>query len=132
VWSYKLFRIGALVLTVLGVAHLLYFVAGKDVKPLNGTEFQIEQLMYGYRSNIMGAMRTQGEIFDGMSLGFAVFMFTLAAIGFTSPVRRKTAVVIAVSLTVMLGISLTYWFIMPTSFLAAALLCFAGSAYLEK
>ena len=88
--------------------------------------------MYGYRSTVMGTMRSQGEIYDGLSLGFAVFMLTLAALGFTLPVQRKPAIVIASSLAVMLGLSLAYWFIMPTAFLAVTLLCFAGSAYLEK
>ena len=66
------------------------------------------------------------------SVGFAEFMLTLAALGFTLPVQKKPAIVIAASLAVMLGLSLTYWFIMPTAFLAVTLLCFAGSAYLEK
>jgi len=52
-------------------------------------------------------------------------MLTLAALGFTLPV-------IAASLAVMLSLSLTFWFIMLTAFLAVTLLRFAGSAYLEK
>lgn len=119
-------------LTVNGLAHLLHYFAGKGAKPVNGTEFQLNELMYGSRTNMMGTMRTQGDIFDGLSLAFTVFMFTLAALGFTLPVQKKSAIVIAVSLAVMLSISLTYWFVMPTSFLGLALLCFAGSAYLEK
>ena len=131
-WSYKLFRIGALIAAVHGVMHLFRHFGNKGVKPVNGMEFQLQEMMYGYRSTVMGTMRSQGEIYDGLSLGFAVFMLTLAALGFTLPVQRKPAIVIAASLAVMLGLSLTYWFIMPTAFLAVTLLCFAGSAYLEK
>jgi hypothetical protein len=131
-WSYKLFRIGALVLALNGVAHLFGHFANVSAKPVNGTEYQLHELLYGFKFNAMGTMRSHGEIYDGMSLGFSVFMLTLAAIGFATPVNRKTAIVIAASLVVMLGISLTYWFIMPTGFLAVALLCYAGSAYLEK
>ena len=131
-WSYNLFRIGALISAVHGVMHLFRYFGGKGVKPVNSTEFQLEELLYGYKSNVMGTMRSQGEIYDGLSLGFSVFMLTLAALGFTLPVQKKPAIVIAVSLAVTLGLSLTYWFIMPTSLLAAALVCFAGSAYLEK
>lgn len=131
-WSYNLFRIGALVLALHGVSHLFRHFGEKGAKPVNGTQFQLEELLYGFRSNVMGTMRSQGEIYDGLSLAFGVFMLTLAALGFTLPVQKKAAIVIAVSLAVMLGLSLMYWFAMPTSFLAAALLCFAGSAYLEK
>ena len=131
-WSYKLFRIGALVLALNGIAHLLGFLGSRGVKPVNGTEFQMNELLYGFKINMMGTMRTQGEVFDGLNLAFTVFMLTLAALGFTVRVERKTGIVIAASLAVMLGISLTYWFIMPTMFLAAGLACFAGSAYIEK
>ena len=132
-WSYKLFRIGALILALCGSAHLLGFLASKSAKAVNNPiEFQLRELMYGYKANIMGTMRTQGEIFDGLNLSFGILLLTLAALGFTMPVQRKTGIVIAVSMAAMLGVSLTYWFIMPTSFIAAALLCYAGSAYLEK
>ena len=131
-WSYKLFRIGALVLALNGIAHLLGFLGSRGVKPVNGAEFQMNELLYGFKINMMGTMRTQGEVFDGLNLAFTVFMLTLAALGFTVRVERKTGIVIAASLAVMLGSSLTYWFIMPTMFLAAGLACFAGSAYIEK
>ena len=131
-WSYKLFRIGALVLAVNGIAHLLGFLGNRGVKPVNGTEFQMNELLYGFKINMMGTMRTQGDVFDGLNLAFTVFMLTLAALGFTLRVERKTGIVIAASLAVMLGISVTYWYILPTMFLTAALACFAGSAYLEK
>lgn len=131
-WSYKLFRIGALVLAITGGLHLVGFLGSKGVKPLNGTEYQLEELLYGYKTNMMGSMRSYGDVFDGLNLGFTVFMLTLAALGFTLPVQKKPAIVIAASLAVMLGLSLTYWFIMPTVCLAAGLLCFAGSAYLNK
>ena len=130
--SYNFFRIGALIAAINGVMHLFGHFGGKAAKPVNSTEFQLNELMYGFKFNLMGTMRSQGDNYDGLSLGFSVFMLTLAALGFTLPVQKKPAIVIAVSLAVMLGLSLTYWFIIPTSLLAAALLCFAGSAYLEK
>lgn len=131
-WSYKLFRIGALVLTLGGVAHLLGHFAGKGQKPVNGTEFQLEELMYGYKTNIMGVMRSQGDIYDGMSLAFSVFLITLAAFGFVLPPSKKPALVFVASLAVMVGISVVYWFAVPTAFLVAALACYAGVAWLEK
>lgn len=130
--KYALFRIGALVLALTGLMHLFGYFGSKATKPVNGTEFQLQELLYGHKTNMMGAMRSQGDIFDGLNLTFAVFMFTLAALGFTIPVDRKAALVFGVSLAVMLAISLTYWFTVPTSFLAAGLLCFAGSALLKK
>lgn len=131
-WSYKLFRIGALVLALAGVAHLFGHFGNRGMKPVNGTEFQLMELVYGFKVNMMGTMRTYGDVYDGMSLGISVFLFTLAALGFTLRVEQKPAIVIAASLAVMVGLSLTYWFIMPTLFLTAALACFAGSAYLQK
>ena len=131
-WSYKLFRIGALVVTLCVVAHLVGHFASKGQKPVNGTEFQLEELMYGYKMNVMGTMRSQGDFYDGMSLGFTVFMLTLGAFGFLLPVQKKAAIIFAVSLAVMLVISVTYWFILPTAFLGAAMLAYAGSAYLEQ
>ncbi len=131
-WGYKLFRIGALILALNGTAHLLAFFGSKGAKPVNSMEFQLHEVMYGYKMDLMGTTRTQGDIFDGLSIAFSIFMLTLAALGFTLPVHRKTAIVIAASLAVTLGLSLTYWFFMPTMFLAIGLACFAGSAYLEK
>lgn len=131
-WSYNLFRIGALILTLTGVAHLFGHFASKGQKPVNGTEFQLEELMYGYKTNIMGSMRSQGDFYDGMSLSFSVFMFTLAALGFLLPPSKRAAIVFTVSLAGMLAISLTYWFAVPSACLAAALLCYAGVARIEK
>lgn len=131
-WSYKLFRIGALVCALNGIMHLFVHFGNKGMKPVNSTAFQLEELMYGFKSNVMGTMRSQGEIFDGMSLSYSVFLLSLAALGFTVRVEKKTAIVFAASLAVMLGISLTYWFIMPTVLLGAGLICYAGSAYLDK
>ena len=131
-WNYALFRIGALILAIEGVLHLFGHFGNKGVKPVNGTEFQLAELMYGYKSNMMGVMRSQGDIYDGLSLGFSVFLFTLSALGFMLPVERKTAVVIGISLAVMTVLSLNFWFVLPTALLGGALICFAGSAYLTK
>src|SRR5262245_14601671 len=120
-WGYKLFRIGALILALNGTANLLAFLGGKGAKPVNSTEYQLHEVMYGYKFNMMGTMLSQGDIFDGLSICFSIFMFTLAALGFTLPVERKSAIVIAASLAVTLGLSLTYWFFMPSMFLAAGL-----------
>lgn len=131
-WSYKLFRIGALVLTVGAAAQFFDYLGNRGAKPVNGTESHLQQLMYGFQINMMGTMRTRGDIYDGLTLAYVVFLLTLAAIGFTAPVQKKLAIVIAASMLVMLGISVTYWFSVPTTFLAAGLLCFSGSAYLDK
>lgn len=130
-WSYKLFRIGALVLTLTGIAHLLGFLAGKNAAPANGIEFQLRELLMTYKTNMAGTMRTTGDILDGLHLSYTVFMLTLAALGFVLPVQRKSALVIAGSLAVMVGISLTYWFVIPTAMMTAACAFFAGSAYLN-
>ena len=131
-WAYKLFRIGAAVLAVGGGVHLAGFLGSRRMPPVTSEEFRLYDLLYGYKMNFMGTMRSQGEIFDGLSLAAAIFFLTLAALGFTVPVQRKTAIVIAAALAVMTGVSLQYWFLAPTAFIAAGLPFFAGSAYLDK
>jgi hypothetical protein len=131
-WDYTLFRVGALVLALHGIVHLFGHFANKTAKPVNSQEYMLEELLYGFKTNVMGVMRSQGEILDGLSLAFSLFLLTLAALGFTLPVEKKPAIVIAASLAVLLAISLAYWFVVPTAFVAVALLCFAGSAYLKK
>ncbi|HEU0118946.1 MAG TPA: hypothetical protein VFQ91_00350 [Bryobacteraceae bacterium] len=130
-WSYKLFRIGALISTLTGIAHLLGFLAGKNAEPVNGIEIQLRELLTSYKTNMAGTMRTTGDILDGLHLTYAVFMLTLAALGFVLPVQRKAAIVFAASFAVMVGISLCYWFAIPTVLLSAACACYAGSAYLN-
>ena len=65
-------------------------------------------------------------------LGLGVAALLLSAFGLES--WRFSAGSI-ITFRVVLGLTLaalTYWFLLPTSFLAAGLLCFAGSAYLER
>jgi len=131
-WSYKLFRIGALFLALNGAAHLLGHLSNKGAVPLNTMESYRNEVMYGYKFNLMGNMRSQGDLFDGLSLAFTVSMLTAAALGFTLRVEKKPAIILAVSATAMLAISVVYWFAIPTVLLAGAAACYVGSAYLEK
>jgi hypothetical protein len=131
-WSYKLFRIGALILAGSGVLHLLGFIGAKSTDIPLGLESQLHELMYNYKSNVMGTMRSKGDLHDGLSLAFMVFLLTLAAFGFTLPVNRKNAMVIAGSLAATLVISLVYWYSLPSASLAMGLAFYAGAAYLEK
>lgn len=129
--TYQCFRIGAGVLVAMGAAHLAGHFAGKG-KPLNGMEDQMRMLMETYRFNVMGTMRNTQEIYDGLSLAFSVFSFGLGALAFTVPPQKKTAIVLAATLAVMTAVSLTYWFLAPTAFLAGATVLFAAAALLDR
>ncbi len=129
--SYQCFRIGAGVLVAMGLAHLAGHLGGRG-KALNGMEDQMRMLMETYRTNLMGTMRSTQELYDGFSLAFAVLSIGLGALAFTVPPQKKAAIVIAAMLAVMTGVSLMYWFAVPTAFLAAAAVLFAASALLDR
>jgi len=129
--SYQCFRIGAGVLALMGAAHLAGHLGGRT-KPLNGTEDQLRMLMETYRTNVMGSMRSTQELYDGFSLAFAVFSIGLGALAFTVPPQKKTAIVFAAMLAALTGVSMMYWFILPTAFLAGAALLFGASALLDR
>src|SRR5258708_22093182 len=131
-WSYKLFRIGPGVLVLMAAFHLMGHLAGRAVVPSNGTEITLHDMMYNYKTDLAGTMRSAGDLYDGASLAVSVYAFTLGALGFVVPVQRKIATGFAFSLLVMLVISLVYWFAIPSFFLALATAMYGGSALLNR
>jgi len=130
--AYKLFRIAASALILLAVIHLMGHLSSLNAKPNNGTEYTMKELMDNYKLNVGGSMRSQTQLMNGFSLAFSAMAMAMGALGLVVPVQRRTAIVYAASLAVLTAISLQYWFIAPTSFLAVAALLFAGAAYFEK
>lgn len=131
-WSYNLFRIGAGILTTGGILYLFDVLAPRTADGVDSLGFQLEQLLYGHKTNVMGTMRSKGEIYDGLRMAFSVYLLSLGGLGFLSESRWKVAGGIALSLAVMLAISVTHWYALPSAFLGLGLLCFAGSAYLGR
>ena len=129
----NLFRAGAVVLLLFGLAHLMGHLSGKDAPPGNEQERLLRELMYGHKVNLMGTMRSQGEITDGFSLAISVLTMGAGLAALVTARTRDARLLQSVALVqcgmvgITLGISLRYWFAAPTSFLAIALLCFLSS-----
>lgn len=127
------FRAGAVVLLLFGLAHLMGHLSSQDAPPRNEQERQLKELLHGYKSDLMGTMRSQGEIMDGFSLAISVFTIGAGLMLLTVARSRDARLLASVALVqcgwvgITLGISLRYWFLAPTSFLAVAFLCFVIS-----
>jgi hypothetical protein len=68
------FRIGGLVLILLGMAHSLSLF--EQPAPANETERQLQNLMSNYKFDLLGSQRTMDNLFRGLSI-----CFIIAAIG---------------------------------------------------
>jgi hypothetical protein len=102
---------------------------GKPV-PANDTEKQLMDLMVSYKFNVMGSLRSMDNFLRGLSISFMVGMFAMAGVDLGLSRERcgllkRVALVNTLWLAAMTAVSLRYFFVMPTSFLAAALLLFA-------
>lgn len=126
-WGRRLFKAGAVALLILGAVHSISFF--QKLLPANDTEKQLLDLMSSYAFNLMGSFRSMA----GMLRGFSA-SFMLAALGFgvidlmlsreRAGLLKRVALVNIIWLAAMTAVSLRYFFIVPTSFLAATLLIF--------
>ena len=129
-WGRRLFTTGGVVLVLLGLVHSLSLL-GKQV-PANNTERQLFDLMTNYRFNVVGSMRTMEEFLRGFSISFMVTMLGLGALDLAlcrepSGLLKRVALLNAIWMAVMVGVGLRYFFVVPTSCLALALLIFAAA-----
>lgn len=133
--SLAAFRTGAWISIVTAFVHLAGHVAGPQA-PKNETEAKLTELMTTYALELPGApRRTMMELFDGFSL---LFSLTLALTGILAlaiarsrgvvpELYRFTAIALAGSYGILLGISLKHFFLAPTVCLGLAFLAFAVS-----
>jgi hypothetical protein len=129
-WGRRLFTIGAVVLLVLGLVHSLSLF-GKPV-PANDTERQLFDLMSNYKFNVMGSMRSMDNFLRGFSISFMLGALSIGALDLSlrrerAGLLKRVALINTLWLAVMIAVSLRYFFIFPTSFLATALLIFAAA-----
>ena len=129
-WGRRLFTTGAAWLVLLGLVHSLSLF-GKPV-PANDTERQLLDLMSNYKFNVMGSMRTMDNFLRGFSISFMLGVLGLGALDLAicrerAGLLKRVALVNTLWLAAMLAVSLRYFFIFPTSFLATALLIFAAA-----
>jgi hypothetical protein len=126
-WGRRLFKTGAAWLLLLGLVHSFSLI--RKPVPANETEKQLLGLMANYKFNLIGSPRSMAEVMRGFSISFMVTAFGLGALdlvvcGERSGLLKRIALVNTIWLAVMTAISLRYFFVVPTSFLAAALLIF--------
>ena len=129
------FRVGAWTSIVTALVHLAGHAAGPQA-PKNETEAKLTELMTGYGFALPGAPhRTMMEFFNGFSLTFSLFLALTGILalaiarsrGAVPELYRFTAVALAGTYGILLGVSLKYFFLAPTICLGLAFLAFAVS-----
>lgn len=122
-----MFKAGAAALLVLGLIHSLSLI--RELVPANDTEKLLLGLMSNYKFNLMGSMRSMDDLLRGFSvafmlgaLGFA--LFDLLLFRERAGLLKRAALANVIWLAAMTAVSLRYFFIVPTSFLAVTLLIF--------
>lgn len=126
-WGGRLFKAGTVALLILGLVHSLSLI--RERVPTNDTERKLIGLMSSYRFNLLGSMRSMDDLVRGFSvsfmlgaLGFA--LFDLLLFRERAGLLKRAALANIVWLAAMTAVSLRYFFVIPTSFLAVSLLIF--------
>ena len=127
-WGRRLFKTGAALLLLIGLVHSLSLL--EPMVPKNDTERQLLDLMTSYKFDLMGSVRSMSNLLRGFSIAFMLGALTLGALGLLlsrerAGLLKRVALVNAIWLAAMTAVSLHYFFVVPTSFLAATLLIFA-------
>ena len=133
--SLAAFRTGAWISIVTAFVHLAGHVAGPQA-PANDTEAKLTELMTTYGFALPGApRRTMMEFFDGFSLTFSLFLGLTGILalaiarsrGAVPELYRFTAIALAGSYGILLGVSLRYFFLAPSVCIGLAFVAFAVS-----
>jgi hypothetical protein len=127
-WGRRLFKAGAVLLVVLGLVHSLSLFHHNV--PANDTEKQLLDLMTNYQFNLMGSMRTMSGLLRGFSISFMLGALALGALdlvlaGERTGLLKRVALINAIWLAAMSAVAVRYFFILPLSFLATAMVIFA-------
>jgi hypothetical protein len=127
-WGRRFFIAGGIWLVLIGLVHALSLI-GKQAAA-NDTEKQLLELMTSYRFDLMGSMRSMGELLRGFSMAFMLAALVMGALDLVlsrerDGLLRRVALVNVIWLAGMIAIALRYFFVLPTSFLAIALIFFA-------
>jgi hypothetical protein len=128
VWGRRLFKLGGVVLVLLGSVHAISLF--EKLVPANDTEKQLLDLLTNYKFNLMGSSRSMNDLLRGFSISFMLAALRFGALdlvlsGERSGLLKRVALVNAIWLAAMTAISVHYFFVAPTAFLVIALLIFA-------
>jgi hypothetical protein len=126
-WGRRLFTAGTVALLILGLVHSLSLI--RQRVPTNDTERQVLGLMSSYKFNLMGSMRSMDDLVRGFSMSFMLgalgfALFDLLLFRERADLLKRAALANIIWLGAMAAVSLRYFFVIPTSFLAATLLIF--------
>lgn len=126
-------KIGCYLAFLSAALHMAGHLMGPQ-PPANDTERQLLDLMTTYRFAMPGgSTRSMMEFMNGFSLALALFLSTMGGVGVIVAKRAAEdqvlmlgiARTLAAASAVLLVISLTHFFIVPTICLAACAVCFA-------
>jgi hypothetical protein len=116
------------------IVHLVGYLAGPQ-PPKNDIERALIEQFETYRFDVPGGGRTLKEFMSGFSLTFTVFLAMLGGLNLLVVRRCSDDEALMTMLTrlnaacatTMVVVSLSYFFIIPTLFLAAIAACFVGA-----
>jgi hypothetical protein len=126
-WGRRLFKTGAVWLLITGAVPSVSLF--RDLVPANDTERQLIDLMTSYRFNLMGSLRSMSELMRGFSIAFMLAPLAFGVLDLMlarerAGLLKRVALVQIIWLAVMIVVALRYFFAVPLSFLAVALIIF--------
>jgi hypothetical protein len=130
-WSRKFLKTGSVILVLCALAHLAGHILSMDAPPRNEAEKRLVDAMTGYVIPDLGV--TMQSLQDGFSLSFSVFCAGFGLLVFTAAgsaeaaLRRRFALLAALSLIALSALGWRYWFLAPNSFLTAAALSYSAA-----
>jgi hypothetical protein len=130
----RLFIAGCWAALITAVVHLIGHLSGPQ-PPQNDTERELMRLITTVRFALPGGERTLWDFMQGFSLSFALLLAMIGGTGLAI-VRRAAADVqlmwtltafYAAGLVTLLTISLIYFFLVTTAFIAVVTACFVAA-----
>ena len=133
----RFFRIGCYLAFFTAAVHMIGAVLAPQPPPVDDTHRQLLELATTYKLQLPGGPnRTLMELNDGFSLVYSLMFALTGGLGLIVSRRAAndhllftaTARALAGGYLVLLAISLTYFFMIPTLCTAAVALCFVVSS----
>jgi len=129
------FKAACYILIASALVHSLSFLTPAPA-PVDATEATLQDLVAHYKKDMMGAQQSLGDIVHGFLISFSILPFPMAATGLIVARGSERATVgriaatYAAGLLVMTGVSIVWWFLAPTAFLATVTVG-VGAAWLK-
>ena len=108
------FEAASIILIALAPVHSLSFLTAAPT-PADATEAGLQELVTSYKKEMVGVRRSMGDIVPGFLISCRALPLTIGA---------------ATGRLIMTGVSIAWWFLAPTVFLAASTVCH-GVAWLK-